>query len=220
MNRPLVVVLVAFAWLGSGHAYAESVLIAGSGSDVPPEFHGFEHVQITPVIDRALPFTVPADSDYRVDEIQVAIYRPATSGATTAQFSIHADESGVPGAKLATFDVVGIPLMMIEVLTAAATDDVVLDAGAPYWLVGTTEDGQANWSLAAGPPPLGFAFGASAFNLRDEGWVVTATGNIGTYAILGTPVPEPSAALTGLIAVLMVCGEGRTRARKSWGTRI
>ena len=172
---------------------ASPIVIAGSDHMAPPRFQAGPYIQLTPVIDRAHPFTIIDGGAFRVAELQIAAYRSAGIGGTAADFSVHADANGVPGEPLGTFVVAGIPLSTPSVVSASPTSDLVLYSGTTYWIVGTTNQGQVNWSLASGTPGMISVNGPYAYKLRNDDWVVSPTGQLAAYAILGSPVPEPAA---------------------------
>ena len=162
------------------------------------------------MIDRAHPFTISPPGQYRIEELQIAAYRLAGLGGLAAQFAIYSDASGVPGTALTTFSFAGIPLATPQVLASAPNQPIVLQSGTPYWVVGATEQGQVNWSLAMGTFPLISVNGPNGFQLRNDPWVVSPAGNVAAYAILGSPVPEPSTAMAALcIGVALVTVQRR-----------
>lgn len=198
-------------WSAGGYCFAVPVVIAGSSEIAPPAFQTGPHFQITQVIDRAHPFTIAGNGQYRVDELQIAAYRLAGLGGLTAQFAIRADVAGVPGSALTTFSFGSIPLATPEVLSATPNQPLTLQAGTPYWIVGTTGQGQVNWSLAMGTFPQISVSGPNAYQLREDPWVVSPTGQLAAYAILGSPVPEPSAGLIALCAGTVLATARRRR---------
>ena len=94
----------------------------------------------------------------------------------------------------------GIPLSTPAIVEAVPDDHLLLQSDTPYWIVGTTAQGQVNWSLAQGTFPRIDVDGPNAYRLRDDPWVYVPTGDLAAYAILGTAVPEPTATMLALIA--------------------
>jgi hypothetical protein len=201
---------------GAAVARADSpVVIAGSSLASPPPFQVGPHSQITPIIDRAYPFTIADGGPYRVEQLQVAAYRLAGLGGTTAEFAIHSDAGGFPGVPLSTFSLTGIPLGTPAIIDATPNQGLVLQPDMPYWIVGTTNQGQVNWSLALGVFPLVSVDGSYAYQLRDDQWVYVPTGSVAAYAILGSAVPEPATILLGLLTASATLGNPfRTLSRR------
>jgi hypothetical protein len=94
----------------------------------------------------------------------------------------------LPGAQITAFSFNDIGTTQ-QVLEAAAPEDVMLDSGVTYWIVGGTSQGQVNWNLGDN------VFGTAAYRVNGDDWVVLAHTNVSAFALLGTPVPEPSCLL-------------------------
>ena len=190
---------VVMAWLGCMVQGADALgtVIAGSTLASPPPFMESSFRGLTPTIDWAYSLDVISGGPYFAEELQVAAYHYEGLAGDTAEFSIHLDEGGLPGAEIGSFMVDGISTTQ-QVLTATAVEMAVLDSDTGYWLVGSTSGGQVNWNLGVG------AFGEYAKRVSDGEWQVFPYGNISAYAILGSPVPEPSCAcLLGCSLVLL-----------------
>ena len=153
MNR-LLVMLALLATLGCNYSEASTIVIAGRQLVAPPPFQNGSSFQVTQVVDRAHPFVIDGGGPHRVSGLQIAAYRTAGLGGTTARFAVHTDAGGIPGDPLATFTFNSIPLATPAALSATPERELILNSDTPYWIVGTTNQGQVNWSLALGTPPL------------------------------------------------------------------
>jgi hypothetical protein len=209
MNR-LLILLTLLATVGCNHSEASTIVIAGSQLVAPPPFQNGSFFQVTQVIDRAHPFVIGGADAYRVSELQIAAYRTAGLGGTSARFAVHTDAGGAPGVPLATFAFNSIPLATPAALSATPDSELILNSNTPYWIVGTTNQGQVNWSLALGTPPLIGVNGPNARKLRDDDWIVTPTGSVAAYALLGTPVPE-----SGTLPLAILCATLAAMRRRS-----
>ena len=185
--RMFVVVLITSLVFTVGVANADSVVIAGSDSPPasPPTFWADSFWGITSVIDRAFPFTVTGGGPYWLEELEVAVYHYEGLGGSTAEFSVNLDDGGLPGADIATFDVQGITTTP-QVVAATLSQDVTLDSGTQYWILGSTTEEQVNWNLGDG------AFGPAAYRVGEDDWVYFEDTNVSAFTLRGTPVPEPA----------------------------
>jgi hypothetical protein len=177
-----MLVLVAQATPGS------AVVIAGSTLASPPPFWTDSFWGLTPTIEQAFPFEVIPGGPYLAEALEVAVYHYEGLAGDTAEFSIHFDEAGLPGTEIATFELSGISTTQ-QVLTATPLEVPVLDSGTAYWLVGSTSYGQVNWNLGDS------VLGPSAYRVAGDDWIVIPDTNVSAFAILGSPVPEPSSAV-------------------------
>ena len=181
-NRRLlsgIVVLLAF------DAVDAAPVVIGGSPVAPPPFWPTSFWGVTPHIDRAFPFTVPAGGPFLVEQAQVALYHYANLAGDRATFTINTDSGGVPGTSLATFEVTGISTTA-QVMTAPPQESVALESGFTYWFVGRTPYGQVNWNLGDN------AFGTAAYRVDSSDWTILLNTNVSAFAILGSPVPEPA----------------------------
>ena len=174
----------------AGAIRADATVIAGSGDSPtsPPSFWTDSFWGVTSSIEMAFPFTLVVDQSCWLEALDVAAYRYEGLGGMTADFSITRDDGGLPGEELAVFHVQGITLTP-QVLSATLQQDVALDPGVQYWIVGSTDVGQVNWNLGD------YVFGPRATCVNDGDWTYSANGNVSAFTIRGTQVPEPSVGL-------------------------
>jgi hypothetical protein len=189
-------------------APGSAAVIAGSSLASPPPFWTDSFWGLTPTIEQAFPFEVIPGGPYLAEALEVAVHHYEGLAGDTAEFSIHLDEAGLPGTQIATFPLSGISTTQ-QVLTATPLEVPVLNPGTAYWLVGSTSQGQVNWNLADS------VFGPAAYRVAGDDWVVLANTNVSAFAILGSPVPEPSSAiLMGGVLVFSAWRGRRLRKRK------
>lgn len=211
----------------AGHMDPEMVVVAGSSLESPPPFWEDSFWGITRSIDRAFPFYVEPLGPYDVVELQVPAYHYDGMAGGSADFSIHIDDSGVPGAEIALFQISGISTNQ-TIRSTSLAKPVLLNSGERYWIIASTVSGQVNWNLGD------FTFGEAAYRVNDGPWEFLDRANVSGFALLGTPVPEPSTllllALSGFAMHLRDRQHGSlTRspsvphpfpAGKEWGTRF
>jgi hypothetical protein len=183
-----VTALVASLAFVGQPANAAPIVVAGSSLESPPPFWENSFWAMNSTIERAFQFTVVPGGPYRLETLQIAAYHYEGMAGSTAQFAIHLDEAGLPGAQITAFSFNDIGTTQ-QVLEAAAPEDVMLDSGVTYWIVGGTSQGQVNWNLGDN------VFGTAAYRVNGDDWVVLAHTNVSAFALLGTPVPEPSCLL-------------------------
>ncbi len=81
----------------------------------------------------------------------------------------------------------------VQVHTLAPTVAAILDVNTVYWIVAQVQQSELGWNLGDS------VFGQTAFRRPNVPWSLQENRNISAYAILGTPIPEPSnLALVGL----------------------
>lgn len=187
------------------------VVVAGSSLEAPPPFWEDSFWGVTANIDRAFPFEVLPSGPFLVDELQVPAYHYELLSGSIAEFSLHNDDSGTPGSRIATFNVSEISTSQV-VLSSLLAEPVLLEPHRPYWIIGSTPSGQVNWNLGAN------VFGEAAFRVRDGDWTFLDRANVSGFALLGTQVPEPSMLIllgaSGLVLCLGRCGLAIRRERR------
>lgn len=198
--RMFVAVFITSLVFTVGVADADSIVIAGSDSPPtsPPTFWTNSFWGMGSTTYRAFLFTVIPGGPYWLEELEAVAYHYEGMGGTAAEFSVNLDDGGLPGAEIATFGVQGITTTP-QVLSATLSQDVTLDSGTQYWIVGTSLGGQVNWNLGD------MAFGPGAYRSGGGDWVYFEDRNVSAFTFLGTPVPEPATlsllALGGLLAI-------------------
>lgn len=200
--RMALVSLVASNAVFAGSVSFGSVVVAGSTLESPPPFMQDSFWGINSSIDRAFPFNTQPSGPYLVDELEVAVYHSAGLAGSAADFWIHSDDAGVPGDQIASFDVLGITMTQ-TVLTSTLSEPVLLESDQRYWIIGSTGSGQVNWSLSD------FALGEAAFRVDDGDWEFLPNANVSAFALLGTPVPEPTTLALTCLVVLASCNRRR-----------
>lgn len=146
--------------------------------------------------DWAMGFTVPADSHYILDKIEMAVVNPCNNngGNTLMDVFLMDDDAGEPGNVIESFQL-NVPTpacpSFVGILPIISFDQPVLDASAQYWLVASAAqtntqlgwwfdpgcflsgDGPTLKSLNGGPWQLynsssGKSYGKGAFRLTGE----------------------------------------------------
>ena len=193
LQSMVVCVLMSQVALG-GPVASGLVVVAGSSLESPPPFWENSFWGITRSIDRAFPFDVQPFGPYQVLELEVAAYHYEGMAGASADFSIHLDDSGTPGAAIALFQMSGISTTQ-TVVSSSLSEPVLLNSSERYWIIGSTASGQVNWNLGDS------TFGEAAFRVNDGPWEFLDRANVSGFALLGTAVPEPST-----LSVLVLSG--------------
>jgi hypothetical protein len=182
-----LLVIAGICLTAPGRAAGASPTIIADTLGDPPAFMINSFWGITPFIDRAYSFTVPAGAAITVSELEtVAFHYPFQLGSS-ALFAIHEDAAGLPDGELVTFTTNDITTTE-QVLSLAPSHAQVLAPATRYWLVGRTSAGQVNWSFGLN------TFGEAAYRV-DDAWTIVPRGNTSAFRLWGTAVPEPSAML-------------------------
>jgi hypothetical protein len=195
---------IAFLFgLSVGTVHGAPLVLAGSQLASPPTFLPNSFWGITSTIDRAFPFTVIGGGPYRVDQLQIAAHHYPNLAGNTAEFSIHRDEAGRPGAAVGTFLFTNIGTTE-QVVSSLPRAEIVLNSATPYWLVGSTARGQVNWNLGVN------VFNRVAYRVGSEDWTFIDPGNVSAFALLGSAAPEPGGIALIAWGVIMLFGCGRS----------
>ncbi len=167
---------------------ADPVVIAGSSGISPPSFMYSSFFSLGPNFERGFPFTVTSGGPYRLEAIEVAVYTYQLYGDTSANFTIYTDNAGKPGESIASFELESLTMTQ-QVLALPAIEETILNSGVCYWIAGTAPVASINWNLDK------TALGTTAYRVNEGDWVVQAYWNVGAFAIIGSPVPEPATLL-------------------------
>jgi hypothetical protein len=190
--------------VATGALHGAPLVLAGSQLVSPPPFLPNSFWAITSSIDRAFPFSVIGGGPYRIDQLQIAAHHYPNLAGNTAEFSIHRDESGRPGAVVGMFQFNNINTTE-RIVSASPTAELVLNSATPYWLVGSTTRGQVNWNL-------GFnVFDRVAYRVGSEDWTFIERGNVSAFALLGSAVPEPGSLAIVVFAFIAMLTPRRSR---------
>ena len=180
-------------------ASAAPVVIAGSELNTPPAFWDDSFYPLGRTIDRAFSFTAIPGGPYQAESLQLAAFHNLGFSGSHAYFSLHEDSQGLPGAELTNFQTHSISAVA-EVHELAPTNFAILESDTLYWIIGQTRQTQVNWNLSDS------IFGQTAFRRPNASWVVQENRNVAAFAILGTPIPEPSSrVLVGSMAFGVAC---------------
>lgn len=154
---------------------------------------------MSPVQFIAMPFSVAPGAGFDLSEIDIGlVYDPFAAGVNAAVVQLLADDHGLPGARVASWVLSGLPTVGTNTLQPAqqigGLSGIRLTGGTPYWLVA---NGLGNWvgwaatsSGAVGPFAVSQDAGAS--------WAISLGTSQAAFQVLGTPVgavPEPAAAV-------------------------
>ncbi len=178
---------------------AAQVVIAGSELNAPPAFWDHSYYPLSQWIDRAFPFTAIPGGTYQVESLQIAAFHHPGFAGSHAYFSLHEDSQGLPGAELTNFQTHSISAIA-EVHALVPSKYTTLESDTLYWIIGQTLRGAVNWNLSDSK------FGQTAFRRPNVPWTVQKGRNLAAFAILGTPIPEPSSMPhLGFVALGVVC---------------
>jgi hypothetical protein len=186
-----------------GSVHGAPLVLAGSQLVSPPTFLPNSFWGITSSIDRAFPFSVIGGGPYRVDQLRIAAHHYPNLAGNTAEFSIHRDEAERPGAVVGSFLFNNIGTTA-QVVSSPPRAEVVLNSATPYWLVGSTARGQVNWNMGIN------IFNRVAYRVGSDDWTLIELGNVSAFAILGSPVPEPSGIALIAWGAIVLFGSGRS----------
>ena len=197
MNRIIAIAILA-TLAQSPAVRAAETLIAGTGGS-PPVIQSSFVALFSTGNQYATSFTVPAGTPYDLTELQLAAYHYPTTPGLSATFSINLDEAGIPGTPLISFDAAITGTTEADSsLSFIPSTTVLLEGGQKYWIVGRATSSQVNWLHAFNQ------FGETAGPQRDGPlWVLNENSNVPAFAVLGVAVPEPSACLLGVVALVV-----------------
>ena len=213
MRTPVCCLAFLLAILGAA-APLSADIIGGSVLRSPPQFMQNSYYGISASLADAFPFRAVAGTAWLPETLQVPLYDPLNGQNDNALFSIYSDASGQPGSPLVTFAVPHVGNMPAVYSVSPSMVTSPLQGGATYWFVGTMTSGMAAWNL---DEFVGGGF-TRAYSVSGGGWVVQSVGNISAYAILGSPVPEPSSiVLLGIGGVSLLAYTWRRHAGSGKG---
>jgi hypothetical protein len=188
-----------------------AVTIGGSVLRNPPQYQSNSFFAFTPTFDEAFPFrTIPGDG-WTIEGLSVPLYHYQGMAGDRAAFSIVSDNSGAPGSTVATFSVSNITTEAHVYLVAPSFVAGPLQGDTTYWLVGSNPTwGQVNWNLEWDT----FHDAQRAYRVSGGDWVVqSGLGNVSSFAIEGSAVPEPSSiVLLGLGGIGLLAYAWKKRA--------
>ncbi len=173
-------------------ASADFDVVGGTSTEVPVPFWNDCFWAITSSTDMAFPFSLDAEYPCLVSGLQVAAHHYEYMSGSSAEFSIHVDDGGVPGAEVLSFFTDDIDTRQ-RAVTMAVADPVLLAPSVQYWIVGSTEQSQVNWNLGD------MAFGTAAYKPGADDWVMLEDTNVSAFALIGEAVPEPASLLLMLV---------------------
>ncbi len=192
-----------------GNDAGGSFLNAPAGGALPGQVQG----------SKAAGFTMPAGDDYTLSGVQLrlTLFDRTTVVPVIAIYDTNA--AGKPGTPLVTLTNPDFAVLQMPTdYTFTPPAPFTLSHGATYWIVASNNAVAANsylW-LASTPPVTPTGIATSAGFLFDNGPPppVTPSTSVNTYAVIASPVPEPSTLmLTGLAAAgLLGCARGRRAA--------
>ena len=203
----LATCLVMWSFL-SASTFAQ-LQMAGSGGSPPALQDSF--VILLPDRELAYAFTTAPGVPKTITELQVAAYHYAGIDGDSATFRIYSDVAGAPGTELVSFVGTGLPSLpaaeppsAAPILSLPPSASVALPSLTTFWLAASTADEQVNWVHGLN------ALSQGAIRLAGESWNVDpgANGNAPAFALIGTPMPEPSALA---LATLSMLGVARLR---------
>jgi hypothetical protein len=158
------------------------------------------------------PFLVSV-SDYQLNSITLPL--AYVSGPTQdAQVQLRADNGGLPGAVIETFQFTNLPQISAVYeppTTEASTAHPVLQAGQEYWLIASAIDGDEDvWQMNT-TGDLGLHAQSD-----DGAPFVGESGTRGAFRVEGTAVPEPCTTSLFVFASLLVPLRRRRRPEKDF----
>lgn len=172
-------------------------VIAGSTLRSPPQFQLNSFlVGLGGSWHEAYPFHVAPGNAWLPEHLEVPLYHYEGMPGDSARFSIWTDASGQPGSEIAAFPVSNITTEQTIYSLTPSHVACSLQGDATYWLVGVNAGaGQVNWNMDRCCGDF-----TRAYRVDGGNWVIqSGLANISAFAILGSPVPEPSGiALLGL----------------------
>lgn len=157
-------------------------------------------------------FTVASGSDYELNSIQVQGF-VAVGSASDLVMTLYSDNgSGLPGSALASLSLASQTFSLFTFEPASA---FTLTAGATYlWGLELTNTGEFrvhNTASTAQSGIAGWSISNTAISSTDGGSSWTQFGDPSMFSVDATAVPEPSTAVMGLGAMVLLFGARRRR---------
>ena len=165
-------------------------------------------------IFRAVAFTMP-DESFFLEGVSVVLSGFLGGNGTPAVSLFDDDGAGLgPGSLYASL--VGVPpspFLGISTTSFEPSAPVILEASQTYWLI--VDDagiGQYGWVITDPvTPPTGAARLEMTLVTSNSGTLFNLTDSWNQFAIVGTPVPEPSTAAMGVLCLLPALARRKRR---------
>jgi hypothetical protein len=183
---------------------ADPVFIAGSSGVSPPHFTANSFGCMSTRVEIASQFTVVSGGPYNVEKLEVAAFiSPPGWPTPSAYFTINTDDAGKPGQPIASFELDSITTTR-QVLVAETIQSGILNSDALYWLVGGASNGQVLWNTDRD------SMGKIGSKVDQGQWSFAQNSNLLSFAILGSPIPEPATLLLLGLGSLALLRKRRT----------
>lgn len=205
MRTTAYYVLLSLFILPAASSASSTTCVISDGSHLqnPPQFWNNSFlVGLSGSWQEAHPFHVIPGNEWLPERLEIPLYHYQGMAGNSATFSIWTDVAGKPGSPLATFPVSNITTEQRVLSIAPSFVASPLQGDANYWLVGVnTGGGQVNWNMEASTGDY-----TRAYRVNGGDWVVQShLANQSAFAVMGSPVPEPSSfilfSIGGLISL-------------------